>query len=302
MPEIKGKTGDRKNATIDLDDGIITLTIKPGFLGGKGHVESINLDDVKSIETGTGVKPFQSAQWALISHELGSVEFFTVNKEPLIELVSSVSQFLDEKERMLAESEAAFLSTREAHMALIVMNLDLIDSLMRLVILLEGSVRWDDVEAELVQIEGVVADRVILPGLKPSTFSTRTLKNGVEKRLSWVIKQEVHDTISLVSQEASERSRNLVSWFPSDLHRLFVDMFMTLWNYQLAPITGIEPVDEAKDAQMILNNLHRAVMDYIDEESIEVPVIGKIEPAKIRARLYLWTELLLVAGFSLEKK
>lgn len=302
MPEIKGKIGDRKNATIDLDDGIITLNIKPGFLGGKGHVESINLDDVKSIETGTGVKPFQSAQWALISHELGSVEFFTVNKEPLIELVSSVSRFLDEKERMLAESEAAFLSTREAHMALIIMNLDLIDSLMRLVVLLEGSVRWDDVEAELVQVEGIVADRVILPGLKPSTFNTMALRNGVEKRLVWVLKQEVHDTVSLVSQEASERSRNLVNWFPSDLHRLFVDMFMTLWNYQLAPITGIEPVDEAKDAQMILNNLHRAVMDYIDEESIEVPVIGKIEPAKIRARLYLWTELLLVAGFSLEKK
>jgi len=302
MPEIKGKIGDRKNATIDLDDGIITLNIKPGFLGGKGHVESINLDDIKSIETGTGVKPFQSAQWALISHELGSVEFFTVNKEPLIELVSSVSQFLDEKERMLAESEAVFLSTREAHMALIIMNLDLIDSLMRLVVLLEGSVRWDDVEAELVQVEGIVADRVILPGLKPSTFNTMALRNGVEKRLVWVIKQEVHDTVSLVSQEASERSRNLVNWFPSDLHRLFVDMFMTLWNYQLAPITGIEPVDEAKDAQMILNNLHRAVMDYIDEESIEVPVIGKIEPAKIRARLYLWTELLLVAGFSLEKK
>jgi len=302
MPEIKGKIGDRKNATIDLDDGIITLNIKPGFLGGKGHVESINLDDVKSIETGTGVKPFQSAQWALISHELGSVEFFTVNKEPLIELVSSVSQFLDEKERMLAESEAVFLSTREAHMALIIMNLDLIDSLMRLVVLLEGSVRWDDVEAELVQVEGIVADRVILPGLKPSTFNTMALRNGVEKRLVWVLKQEVHDTVSLVSQEASERSRNLVNWFPSDLHRLFVDMFMTLWNYQLAPITGIEPVDEAKDAQMILNNLHRAVMDYIDEESIEVPVIGKIEPAKIRARLYLWTELLLVAGFSLEKK
>jgi hypothetical protein len=302
MPEIKGKTEDRKNATIDLDDGIITLTIKPGFLGGKGHVESINLDDVKSIDTGTGVKPFQSAQWALISHELGSVEFFTVNTEPLIELVSSVSQFLDEKERMLAESEAAFLSTREAHMALIGMNLDLIDSLMRLVILLEGSVRWDDVEAELSQIEGVVADRVILPGLNPSTFSMMALRNGVERRLSWVIKQEVHDTISLISQEASERSRNMVSWFPSDIHRLFVDMFMTLWNYQLAPITGIEPVDEAKDAQMILNNLHRAVMDYIDEESIEVPVIGKIEPTKIRAKLYLWTELLLVAEFSLEKK
>ena len=302
MPEIKGKTGDRKNATIDLDDGIIILTIKPGFLGGNGHVETINLDDVKSIEIGTGVKPFQSAQRALIFHELGSVEFFTVNKEPLIELVSSVSQFLDEKERMLAESEAAFLSTREAHMALIVMNLDLINSLMRLVLLLDGPVSWDDVEAELVQVEGIVADRVILPGLKPSTFSTKTLRNGVERRLPYVIKQEVHDTISLISQEASERSRSLVSWFPSDLHRLFVDMFMTLWNYQFAPITGIEPVDEAKDAQMILNNLHRAVMDYCDEESIEVPVIGRIEPAKIRARLYLWTELLLVAGFSLEKK
>ncbi len=302
MPEIKGKTGDRKNATIDLDDGIITLTIKPGFLGGKGHVESINLDDVKSVETGTGVKPFQSAQWAHISHSLGSIEFFTVNKEPLIELVSSVSQFLDEKARILAESEAAFLSTREAHMALIVMNLDLIDSLLRLVTLLDGPVRWDDVEAELSQVEGVVADRVNLPGLKPSTFSTKVLRNGVERRLPWVIKQEVHDTISLVSQEASERSRNLVKWFPSDLHGLFVDMFLTLWNYQLAPITGIEPVDEAKDSQLILNNLHRAVVDYSDEETIEVPVIGKIEHAQIRARLYMWTELLIEAGFSLDKE
>ncbi len=302
MPEIKGKTGDRKNATIDLDGGIITIKVKPGFLGGKGHVEAINLDDVKSIETGTGVKPFKDAQWAQISHDLGSIEFFTINKEPLIELVSSVSQFLDEKARMLAESEAAFLFTREAHMALIVMNLDLIDSLLRLVTLLDGPVRWDNVEAELVQLEGVSADRINLQGLKPSTFSTRMLRNGVERRLSWAIKQEVHDIISLISQEASERSKNLVRWFPSDLHRLFVDMFMTLWNYQLAPITGIEPVEGAKDAQLILNNLHRAVMDYSGEESIEVPVIGKIEPAQIRARLYTWTELLLEAGFSLDKE
>jgi hypothetical protein len=44
-------------------------------------------------------------------------------------------------------------------------------------------------EAELVQIEGIVADRVILPGLNPSTFSTKTLRNGVEKRLSWVIRR-----------------------------------------------------------------------------------------------------------------
>lgn len=302
MPEIKGKTGDRKNATIELDEGIITIKIKPGFLGGKGHVESINLDDVKSIETGTGVKPFQSTQWTQISHELGSVEFFAVNKESLIELVSSVSQFLDEKARLLAESEAAFLATREAHMTLIIMNLDLIDSLLRLVVLLDGPVSWDDVEAELVQVEGVSADRIILPGLNPSTFSTRMLRNGVESRLPWAIKQEVHDTISLISQEASERSKNLVKWFPSDLHRLFVNMFMTLWNYQLAPITGIEPVDEAKDAQLILNNLHRAVMDYSDDESIEIPVIGKTKPAQIRARLYMWTELLLETGFSLDKE
>ncbi len=302
MPEIKGKTGDRKNATIDLYDDIITIKVKPGFLGGKGHVETINLDDVKSIETGTGMKPFKDAQWAQISHDLGSIEFFTVYKGPLMELVSSVSQFLDEKARVLAESEAAFLSTREAHMALIVMNLDLIDSLLRLVTLLDGPVRWDNVETELVQVEGVSADRVNLPGLKPSTFSIRMLQNGVEHRLPWAIKQEVHDTISLISQEASERSKNLVKWFPSDLHRLFIDMFLTIWNYQLALITGIEPVAEAKDAQLILNNLHRAVMDYSDEESIEVPVIGKIEPNQIKARLYMWTELLLNAEFSLDKE
>ena len=302
MPEIKGRTGDRKNATIELGEGIITIRVIPGFLGGKGRVETINVNDVKSIETGTGVKPFKDAQWAQISHALGSIEFFSIHKESLLKLVSSVSLFLDERARVLAESEAAFLSAREAHMVLIVMNLDLIDSLLRLVILLDGPVRWDSVDAELAQVEGVVADRINLPGLTPSTFSTRMLRNGVERRLPWAIKQEVHDTISVVSQEASERSKNLVKWFPSDLHGQFVDMFMTLWNYQLATITGIEPVDEARDSQLILNNLHRAVVDYSDVERIDVPVIGKIEPAQIRARLYLWTKLLLEASFSLDKE
>jgi len=302
LTEIKGRTGDRKNATIELDDGIITIKVTPSFLGGKGHVETINLEDVKSIETGTGVKPFKDAQWAQISHTFGSNEFFTIHREPLIELISSVSQFLNEQARALAENEAAFLSTREAHMALIVMNLDLIDSLLRLVILLDGPVQWDNVETELAQVEGIVADRVNLPGLTPSTFSTRILRNGVERRLPWAIKQEVHDTLSVVSQESSERSKNLVRWFPSDLHGQFVDMFMTLWNYQLAPLTDIEPVDEAKDSQLILNNLHRAVMDYSDEERIEVPVIGKTEPAQIRARLYMWTELLIEARFSIDKE
>ena len=302
MAEIKGKAGDRKNATIKLDGEDITFTVMPGFFSGRSHVESIKLDDVKSIETGTGVKPFKDAQWVQISHDLGSIEFFSINKEPLSELVSSVNQFLDEKARVLAESEASFLSTREAHMALIIMNLDLVDSLLRLVALLDGPVGWDKVETELVQVEGISSDRVNVPGLKPSTFSTRMLRNGVEKRLSWAIKQEVHDTLSLVSQEASERSKHLVKWFPSDLHGLFVDVFMILWNYQLAPITGVEPVDEARDVQLVLNNLHRAVMDYSDEESIEVPVIGKMEPAQIRARLYMWTELILDAGFSPAKE
>jgi len=302
MPEIKGRTGDRKNATIELDERVITIKVTPGFLGGKGHVETITLDDVKSIETRTGIKPFRDAQWAQISHNLGSIDFFTIHKEPLIELVSFVSQFLDERARVLAESEAAFLSAREAHMALIVMNLELIDSLLRLVTLLDGSVRWDNVETELAQVEGIVADRINLPGLTPSTFSTKMLRNGVGRRLPWAIKQEVHDTLSVVSQEASERSKNLVSWFPSDLHGQFVDMFMALWNYQLTPITGIEPVYEAKDSQLILNNLHRAVVDYSDEERIEVPVIGKIEPDQIRARLYMWTELLIEARFSIDKE
>ena len=302
MTEIRGRAGDRKTATIELDGETITFEVKPGFLSGKGLVETIKLDEVKSIETGTGVKPYKDAQWAHISHNRGSIEFFTDNKDPLIELLSSVSQFLDDRARHLAENEAAFLSIRGAHMALIVLNLDLIDSLLRLVMLLEGPVRWDYLEAELVQVEGIVIDRVNLHGLKPSTFTTKMLRNGVERRLPWTIKQEIHDTLSIVSQEASERSKNLVKWFPSDLHGLFVDMYMTLWNYQLAPITGIEPVDEAKNSQLILNNLHRAVVDYSDEETIDVPVIGKIEPAQIRARLYMWTELLIESKFSLDKE
>jgi hypothetical protein len=41
-------------------------------------------------------------------------------------------------------------------------------------------------------------------------------------------------------------------------------------------------------------------VDCSDEESIEVPVIGKIEPAQIKARLYMCTEL-LEAGSNLTR-
>ena len=97
MPEIRGRAGDRKNATIELDGEDITLIVMPGFFSGGSRVESINLDDVKSIETGTGIKPFKDAQWVQISYDQGSIEFFSVNQEPLRELVSSVNRFLDEK-------------------------------------------------------------------------------------------------------------------------------------------------------------------------------------------------------------
>lgn len=302
MPEIKGKSGDRKNATIDLDGSLLIIKVKPGMFSGKAVTHRIPMADIVSIESKTGVKPFPNAQWILVGHPAGSVEFFTVNKEPLKEIVKEISEHLEARAIKLKEDEELFGVTRESHLALIVVNLELIDSLMRLVIHLNGTVDWVLVEHELVQSESIISDRVNVPHLKPATFNSRVLRKGVEKRLPYVIKQEIHDILSLVSQEAAERSVHLTSWFPSDFHNLFIESSMTLWNLELAKITGVESVEEPDKAQVVFDSLHRAMVRYIGDNNIKATLVEEMESSLIRSTLYRWTDLLLEIPFSQDKE
>lgn len=299
MAEIKGKSADRKNAYLEIVDETVVLKIRPGMFSGKPVTHRIRLDDIVSIETKTGVKPYQEAQWILLSHSAGSVEFFTENKTELREVVKTVDDFLDAKAKKLKEDQEAFEATKEANLALITVNLELIDSLMRLAILLDGAVEWHGVEGELAQTEAILVDRDNVPNLTPASFSLRPLRNGVEKRLPWVIKQEVHDLVTLVSHEATGRAENLTPWFPSDFHKLFIDSSMTLWNLELAELTGVEPVDDTSEAQTMFNVLYRAVVGYTGEKEL-----GELRLDEnnflAQPTLYRWVELLRGVPFNPE--
>ena len=40
MPEVRGKSIDKKNATLDLIDGVVEIKIKPGMFFGKARASA----------------------------------------------------------------------------------------------------------------------------------------------------------------------------------------------------------------------------------------------------------------------
>jgi hypothetical protein len=283
-------------------DNELVLKVKPGMFRGKGEIHRIPLDNIISLESKTGVKPFTDALWVLFGHTAGSIEFFSENKTPLREITETVSELLEAKALKLKEDEALFEATRESHVALIMVNLELIDALMKLCNQLNGQVDWGLVEGDLIQVEAVMADRVKVPNLKPATFKSNVLRKGVEKRLPYVIKQEVHDMLSLILQESTERAIHLTSWFPSDLHNLFISASLTLWNLELAGLTGVESVDEQEAVQILFDSLHRAIVDYTGKVDLPVLSVENKDYTFIRSSLYHWVEMLLDVPFSPEKE
>lgn len=298
MTEVKGKAGNRRNATLDLVDDQIKFVIKPGMFRGKGEVHSVPLSEVVSLETKTDVKPFPDAQWTLISHSSGSIEFFSINRNQLRTITKTVAEILEAKALKLKEDEEVFNATRESNVALIVVNLELIDSLMSLISSLNGRVDWAKVEAELKQTESVMSDRLKIPNLNPSSFNSRALRNGVERRLVYVIKQEVHDILSLLYHEASERSEHLLPWFPMDFHRLFLFSALSSWSIELGEITGVDGYEEKDNVEALFEALHRAIVNYTGDSEIHQIDLKEYTPPMIRSNLYRWCDLLLEVPFS----
>lgn len=302
MPEIKGKTGERRNALLEIVDDELVLKVKPGMIRGKGAVHRIPVDNIVSLESKTDVKPFPDALWVLVGHTAGSIEFFSINKGPLREVTRAISEVLEAKALKLKEDEVLFEATRESNVALIVVNLELVDVLMKLVNQLNGQVDWGMVEGELIQVESVIADRIKVPNLKPASFRSNILRKGVEKRLPYVIKQEVHDVLSLILQESAERSSHMSAWFPTDFHDLFISASMTLWNLELAGVTGVESVEEPGESQGIFDSLHRAMVDFTGDNDLPAISVENMESTFVRSNLYRWAELLLEVPFSPDKE
>jgi hypothetical protein len=300
MSEIKGKTADRKNATLELNGSAFEIKVKPGMFTGKAETHRIPIDDIVSLETKVNVNPFPDAQWVRINHQSGAMEFFSINKGPLREIVKEVSEYIEDKEKKLKESEELFKATLESNAAQILVNLEFIDSLLVMISRLNGPVNWKLIEKELVQTETIVADNV--NALSDMASSFISLRYAAMMRLPYLIKQDVYDILSGIHDDATQRAGNLTPWFPSDFHRLFVEVSMALWSLELEKLTGFRTQEEMEKILENLELLHRAVVSYTGDESIAAISLDETEPAVNRSTLYKWIELLLGAPFSLDKE
>jgi hypothetical protein len=296
MPPIKGRLGDRKNATIDLVDRTITVITKGGFFGGKATNSEISLDDVKSIEYGTGNKPYPDAMMVKIQHASGELTFYSINKDPLQKLSESTSEYVEKCAKLLVEMENEFERDREAHVALMYLNLELVDALVELVVLLEGSVDWEAVETQLTQVERVNQDRDNLPYMRPSSLGMEQLTLGVNERSTDLIKSEIYDLVSVLHQSCVEKAKHREPWFNTVLHQLFMEALMVLWNRRLEALTGVSMGKEPdKDELRFLELRKLVVQETGDEETESIDPVGRF--SDLRIILYEWVESLQNVGF-----
>ena len=83
---------------------------------------------------------------------------------------------------------------------------------------------------------------------------------------------------------------------------MFISSSLTLWNLELAGLTGIESVEEPAEAQTLFDSLHRAIVDYTGDDSIQELSVESMEHGLLRSNLYRWAELLLEVPFSPDKE
>ena len=300
MPEIRGKSLDKRNATLDLIDGVLEVKVKPGMFFGKSETHSISLDELVSVESKGDVKPFPDSQWVLIRHSAGAVEFFSSNKGPLMGVLREINDYIESKKKKLDEAKESFKSTLEENASHISVTLDFIDSLFVVVTRLWGPVDWKQLDKDLVQTETIIADRFAVPSTTATSFIS--LRYAAMKRLPYLIKQEVHDLLSNILEEARERSKRITPWFPSDFHSLFVEASMDLWSLELQGLTGVKIMMDPDNIQNSIDSLHRAVVSYTGLDTLESFKIGQSEPALLRSILHKWTVLLLEASFNPDKE
>jgi hypothetical protein len=297
MSPIKGRLESRKNAVIELDGRDIKISTGGGFFGGKPTSQVISLDDVKAVESGTGVKPYPDAAMIKLTYTDEELAFFSVNKAPLQNLAEQAISFVEKRAKLLVEMEKEFMVDREAHVELLFLNLELVDALMSLVVNLHGSVDWERVERLFTQVKRVNQDRDNLTYMRPSHLSLDRLEEGLTERSSEVIKIEVYDIVFILSEICMEKAKHHEPWFNTSLHKLFLDALMILWSKQLEAITGESMGETSEKIAMRLNELRQLVADELGDE--EIKSIDVSSPfAEARSVLFGWVERLQGVEFN----
>ena len=242
------------------------------------------------MEHGTGVKPYPEAMMIKVVHADGELSFYSIYKAPLEELANQAEEFVEKRDRLLAEMKEEFKLDRAAHVALLFLNMELLDALMELIIMLQGSVDWESVDAQLTQVERVNQDRDNLTHMKPSHLGLERLAQGVEERDSDIIKEEVYDLVSLLHQICAEKAKHDEAWFMTQLHLLFMEALMTLWSRELAEITGENLLEDSETIERRFTELRRLVAEDTGDEELEEIDSKSLQASRLL--LFEWIEKL----------
>ncbi len=295
MAPIRGRLEDRKNATIELEGRDLKVVTKGGFFGGKSSNTLIKLDEIESIRHGTGAKPYPDAMMVKIGYPEAELSFYSINKTPLEALAVEAEAFVEKRARLLVEMENEFHRDREAHVALLYLNLELVDALMELVLPVDGSVDWALVEEMYHQVERVNQDRDNLQSLHPSYLSLIRLSQAVEKRESDIIKSEVYDLLFILRESCAEKARQTEPWFNNVFHRVFIDILVSFWAKRLEEVTGVFSGESVDSSEMRLQELEKMISAEIGKLDGSLSMEqGFNENHRV---LFEWVEALQNVGF-----
>ena len=296
MPVIKGRLGTRKNATLELVDRELRIVSGGGFFGGKPENRVIRLDEVNAITHGTGEKPFPDAMMIKIEHLDGEVSFFSINKEPIQKIAEETEAYIEKRAGLLVEMEKEFELDREAHVELLFLNLELVDALIGLMPRLQGSVDWGGVRSQFNQVRGVQQDRDNLPHMRPASLNMDRLAEDIEARSVDLIKSEVYDLLSILYQGCVEKAMHQEVWFQTQLHRIFMDASLIIWNKELEGVTGEAYTEDSEKIKRRFEELRRLLVDEMGNEEIQLLDLS-MPSYDAKILLYEWVEMLQSVEF-----
>jgi len=293
LTALKGRLKDGKKAQVELMDRELKLTTGGGFLWGKPLVKTIPLDTVRLVERREGEKPYPEDLMLKLVYEEGDLVFFSPYKEDLTRIADAISKYVDKRAKIIASLKEEFNRDRETHLALLLLGVELLDTLLRLVYSLHGRINWSQIEDYLSQTLAISKDLGNLYPAEVKPLELDSLAIGVEKRDVKVIKRETYLLVSTLHRHCAELGRTKSPWFNTGLHLLFAEALIGLWAKMLEANTGA-PAQGLENASLRIMELKRLVEQ---ETGKNLPEVSLENPPESRLALYAWAEALREVKF-----
>jgi hypothetical protein len=300
MPELLAKTADGQTCVLKVEGGEVTLYHERGVIGKTlVRLNGFKLSQVVGVQRETGVSPYRNSERLTVRYleegEEREVSVFSRSAEGVGELHSLVEQDIQRRMEALKVAQMEFRESREAHLNLLQLDLELAESLFVSLEGLHGGVDWVRAGETLDQILRIEAEREALSGVPTVRLGFEGFRSLVSRRRPVELKSEVADALDTLYRGVVEASRHSPRWFSRRLSYLMVCALYRAWDIRLVELVGGEP-------WMIDDGLSQAVGEVrelvLGEAGVLLPEPQGFED--VRRMLYEAVELLLGVELSLD--